>query len=88
MIFFKTKWKKLSIFNYKIEPDLLLKYVPRGTKLNLYTDCFYIDQIKTISTKITLFGVFIPCFLSQDLCKVFAFLNYRIPILHHFNQRF
>ncbi|MDR6156855.1 uncharacterized protein YqjF (DUF2071 family) [Chryseobacterium sp. SLBN-27] len=38
MNFLKAEWRKLAIINYEINPEVLEKYLPKGTELDFYKE--------------------------------------------------
>lgn len=60
MNFLKAEWRKLAIINYEINPDLLLKYLPKGTELDFYKGKCYISVVGFMFLNTRLLGLPIP----------------------------
>jgi len=60
MSFLKAEWRKLAIANYIIEKDLLVKYLPAGTQIDLWKGNCFVSLVgfKFVNTK--LLGIKIP----------------------------
>ena len=43
--FLTAEWRKLLIFNYTIDPEILKKYIPKGTELDLFEGKCYVSLI-------------------------------------------
>lgn len=60
MSFLKAEWRKLVLANYTIEPEILSKYVPFGTELDLWTGKCYVSLVGFMFLNTRLLGVKIP----------------------------
>jgi uncharacterized protein len=60
MTFLKASWDNLAIFNYIIEPEILQKYVPVGTEIDLWDNNCYISVIGFMFNNTKVLGVKIP----------------------------
>lgn len=60
MSFLKAEWRKLVLANYTIEPEILSKYVPLGTELDLWTGKCYVSLVGFMFLNTRLLGVKIP----------------------------
>jgi uncharacterized protein YqjF (DUF2071 family) len=60
MSFLKAEWRKLAIVNYEIDPNLLAKYVPHGTELDLWEGKCYVSLIGFMFLNTRLLGIPIP----------------------------
>ncbi|MDM1555950.1 DUF2071 domain-containing protein [Chryseobacterium indologenes] len=60
MNFLKAEWRKLAIINYKINPDVLLKYLPEGTELDFYKGKCYVSVVGFMFLNTKLLGLSIP----------------------------
>jgi len=60
MSFLKAEWRKLAIVNYEIDPNLLNKYVPYGTELDLWVGKCYLSLIGFMFLNTRLLGIPIP----------------------------
>lgn len=60
MKFLEAEWRKLAIFNYEINPEILQKYLPKGTELDFYNGKCYVSFIGFMFLKVKLLGMPIP----------------------------
>jgi uncharacterized protein YqjF (DUF2071 family) len=60
MSFLKAEWRKLAIANYVIDPEILKKYVPVGTELDLWEGKCYVSLIGFMFLEVKLLGIKIP----------------------------
>lgn len=60
MKFLKAEWRKLAIINYEINPEILLKYLPKGTELDFYKGKCYVSLVGFMFLNTKLFGLPIP----------------------------
>ncbi|WP_139959124.1 YqjF family protein [Flavicella sediminum] len=60
MSFLKAEWRKLAFANYTIEPELLKKFVPAGTKLDTWNGKVYISLVGFMFKNTKLLGFKIP----------------------------
>ncbi len=60
MSFLKAEWRKLIMVNYVIPPQILQKYVPKGTDLDLWNDNCYLSLVGFMFQNTQVLGVKIP----------------------------
>ncbi len=60
MNFLKAEWRKLTIINYEINPDIVLKYLPAGTELDFYKGKCYVSLVGFMFLNTKLLGLPIP----------------------------
>ena len=60
MSFLNAEWRKLAIANYVIDTEVLKKYVPAGTEIDLWKDKCYVSLIGFMFLNTKLLGVKIP----------------------------
>jgi len=58
--FLKAEWRKLAIANYAIDKDLLTKYLPFGTELDLWNGNCFVSLVGFMFVNTKLLGVKIP----------------------------
>lgn len=58
--FMHAEWNDLIFINYEISPELLKKYVPNGTELDLFNGKCYLSLIGFIFENVKIKGVKIP----------------------------
>lgn len=45
MNFLKAEWKNLALFNYEVNREVLKKYVPAGTEIDLWNNKCYVSLV-------------------------------------------
>lgn len=60
MSFLRAEWRKLILANYIIDKEVLLKYVPAGTELDLWNGNCYVSLVGFMFKNTKLLGVKIP----------------------------
>ncbi|MGH1518018.1 YqjF family protein [Chryseobacterium sp. JK1] len=60
MNFLKAEWRKLAIINYEIDPQILLKYLPKGTELDFYQGKCYVSLVGFMFLNTKLMGIPVP----------------------------
>lgn len=58
--FLTAEWRKLLMFNYIIDPEILKPYVPAGTELDLWNDKCYVSLVGFFFEKVRVLGMPIP----------------------------
>ncbi|MEM8520302.1 DUF2071 domain-containing protein [Flavobacterium sp. PL12] len=60
MSFLKAEWNNLAMINYEVNPEILKKYVPNGTELDLWNGKCYVSFIGFLFEKVRVLGIKIP----------------------------
>jgi len=60
MSFLKAEWNNLALINYEIDPQLLEKYVPKGTEIDLWKGKCFISCIGFLFEDVRVLGLRIP----------------------------
>ncbi|KAA6438705.1 DUF2071 domain-containing protein [Dyadobacter flavalbus] len=60
--FLEASWKNLIMANYEIEPELLLPYIPKGTKLDFYNGKTFVSLVGFLFSDTRVFNIPIPYF--------------------------
>lgn len=60
MSFLKAEWRKLAIANYIVDKNVLSKYVPAGTELDLWNGNCYVSLVGFMFLNTRLLGLKIP----------------------------
>ena len=58
--FLKAKWENLIMANYGIDPEILLKYLPKGTELDFYDGKTFVSLVGFLFRDTRVFGFPIP----------------------------
>jgi len=59
-IFLKADWKKLIMVNYKVQPEILQKYLPAHTELDLWNGECYVSLVGFMFMNTRVKGIKIP----------------------------
>lgn len=78
-VFLSAEWRKLAIANYSISPDILKKYLPAGTELDLWNNQCYVSLVGFMFLHTKVKGVKIPFHVN------FEEVNLRFYV-KHFHQ--
>jgi uncharacterized protein YqjF (DUF2071 family) len=78
-VFLSAEWRKLAIANYSISPEILRKYIPIGTELDLWNNQCYVSLVgfRFLNTKVK--GIKIPFHIN------FEEVNLRFYVKHYHN---
>lgn len=66
MSFLRAEWRKLAIANYAIEKELLGKYLPSVTELDLWNGNCFVSLIGFMFINTKLLGIKIPFHTSFE----------------------
>lgn len=75
--FLTAEWRKLAIANYKVSPEILKKYLPYKTELDLWNKVCYVSLVGFMFCNVKVKGVKIP-FHTQ-----FEEVNLRFYVKHN-----
>ena len=64
--FMKAEWNDLLFINYEINPEVLKKYVPKGTEIDLFNDKCYISVIGFMFEDVKVLGMKIPYHINFE----------------------
>lgn len=59
-VFLQAEWRKLAMANYKVDPSLLLPYLPKGTELDAWHGLHFVSLVGFLFDKVRLKGIPIP----------------------------
>jgi uncharacterized protein YqjF (DUF2071 family) len=60
MSFLKAEWNNLAMINYEVNPEILQKYVPKGTEIDLWNGKCYVSVIGFLFENVRVLGIKIP----------------------------
>ena len=60
MKFLTAEWRKLAIFNFEIDPDLLKSYVPKGTELDFFNGKCLVSVVGFLFLNTKVLGISVP----------------------------
>lgn len=75
--FLTGEWKKLVMFNYPVDPNLLKPYVPPHTELDLWNNTCYVSLVgfKFVDTKVK--GIKIPFHVNFEEINLRFYVRYK-----------
>ncbi len=77
MSFLKAEWRKLAMANYAIDPDILKKYVPAKTELDLWNDTCYVSLIGFMFLNTKMLGFKIPFHINFEEVNLRFYVRYK-----------
>ena len=77
MSFLKAEWRKLAMANYAIDKDILKKYVPAKTELDLWNDTCYVSLIGFMFLNTKILGVKIPFHINFEEVNLRFYVKYK-----------
>lgn len=66
MSFLKAQWNNLALINYEIDANILEKYIPNGTEIDLWNDKCYVSLVGFMFENVRLLGVKIPFHINFE----------------------
>jgi hypothetical protein len=69
-VFLRAEWRWLAMLNYRVSPELLAPFVPRGTALDLWQETAYVSVVGFLFERIRVLGLPLPthrCFEEVNL---------------------
>lgn len=66
MSFLKAEWNDLAIINYEINPEILKKFLPIGTELDLWNNKCFISLIGFMFEDVKILGIKIPFYVNFE----------------------
>lgn len=58
--FLTAEWRKLILLNYKVEPELLLPWLPKGVELDFWNNTCYVSVVGFMFENVRVKGIKIP----------------------------
>lgn len=66
MDFLTANWKNLALFNYEVEREILEKYVPTGTEIDLWNNKCYVSLVGFMFKNTKVLGLKIPFHINFE----------------------
>ena len=66
MSFLTAQWKNLALFNYEVDAEILEKYIPNGTELDIWNRKCYISLVGFMFENVKLLGLKIPFHINFE----------------------
>ena len=60
MNFLKAEWKNLALFNYEVDSEILEKYLPAGTELDVWNNKCYVSLVGFMFKNTKVLGLKVP----------------------------
>jgi uncharacterized protein YqjF (DUF2071 family) len=60
MNFLKAEWKNLALFNYEVDAEILEKYLPAGTEIDVWNNKCYISLVGFMFKNTKVLGLKVP----------------------------
>jgi len=77
MSFLTAEWRKLILINYKINPEVLIPYVPKGTELDFYNGNCYVSLVGFLFCNTKLLGIKIPFHSTFEEVNLRFYVKYK-----------
>jgi uncharacterized protein YqjF (DUF2071 family) len=77
MSFLTAEWRKLAIANYAIDKNLLTRFLPVGTELDLWNDTCYVSLIGFLFKNTKLLGFSIPFHANFEEVNLRFYVKYK-----------
>lgn len=77
MSFLKAEWRKLAIANYAIDPNILTKYIPPKTELDLWNGTCYVSLVGFMFLNTRLLGIAIPFHRNFEEVNLRFYVRYK-----------
>jgi len=74
--FLKAEWRKLVLVNYEVDPEVLNKYLPYGTEIDLWKNKCYVSLVGFMFLNTTVKGMKLPGHIN------FEEVNLRFYVRH------
>ena len=60
MNFLKAEWKNLALFNYEVDAEILEKYLPAGTEIDIWKNKCYVSLVGFMFKNTKVLGIKVP----------------------------
>jgi uncharacterized protein len=60
MNFLKAEWKNLALFSYEVDPEILEKYLPAGTEIDIWNNKCYVSLVGFMFKNTKVLGLKVP----------------------------
>jgi len=77
MSFLTAEWRKLILINYKIDPKILMPYVPKGTELDLYKGNCYVSLVGFLFHNTKLLSIKVPFHRTFEEVNLRFYVKYK-----------
>lgn len=77
MSFLTAEWKNLILINYKIDPEILIPYIPKGTELDFFNDTCYVSLVGFLFHNTKLLGIKVPFHHTFEEVNLRFYVKYK-----------
>ena len=84
--FLTAEWKKLVLFNYKVEPEALLPYLPYKTELDYWNNTCYVSLVGFMFLNTRLKGIRIPFHSDFEEVNLRFYVRYKDEITNEWKR--
>jgi uncharacterized protein len=77
MSFLKAEWRKLAIANYEVDPNILDKFIPPNTELDLWNDRCYVSLVGFMFLNTKLLGLPVPFHRNFEEVNLRFYVRYK-----------
>ena len=77
MSFLNAEWRKLAMANYAIDKNILKKYIPAKTELDLWNDTCYVSLIGFMFLNTKMLGIKIPFHINFEEVNLRFYVKYK-----------
>ena len=77
MSFLTAEWRKLAIANYSVDPELLTKYLPAGTELDIWNGKCYVSLVGFLFKNTRLRGIRVPFHSNFEEVNLRFYVRYK-----------
>jgi len=77
MSFLKAEWQKLALANYEIDKDILKKYIPNKTELDLWNNTCYVSLVGFMFLNTRILGIKIPFHVNFEEVNLRFYVRYK-----------
>jgi uncharacterized protein YqjF (DUF2071 family) len=76
-VFLTAEWRKLAMANYAVDPDILQRYLPYKTELDLWNDTCYVSLVGFMFVNTRLLGFRIPFHSTFEEVNLRFYVRYK-----------
>src|SRR6185369_9913041 len=77
MTFLSAEWRKLAIANYAVDRDILKKYIPHKTELDIWKGNCYVSLVGFMFVNTKILGIKIPFHVNFEEVNLRFYVRYK-----------
>jgi uncharacterized protein len=74
--FLKAEWRKLAMANYSIDKEILQRYLPAGTEIDLWNDRCYVSLVGFMFLETRVMGIKVPFHIKFEEVNLRFYVRY------------